>query len=76
MWLIATFTILGIAWRVEGQDRPDIVWMRGGHSTPVSTVAFSPDGRFLLSASWGGNIQFWSDQRGCWSERLTWHLVL
>ena len=38
---IATFllTVSGLA-----QNRPDIVWMQGGHGWRVLSLAFSPDG--------------------------------
>src|SRR5215472_6691108 len=30
-----------------------------GHLAPVSAVAFSPDGLFILSGDWNGQVNFW-----------------
>ena len=38
-------------------ERPDIVWMAGGHAGSVHSVAFSPDGSMI--ASGGGTIKLW-----------------
>jgi WD40 repeat protein len=52
-WRIALW--LWLAWAVVlpafGQGRPDIVWMRGGHTYYVTSVAFSPDGSLIASGS-------------------------
>ncbi len=35
------------------------VAMLFGHSSPVSSVAFSADGRFMASADWSGMVRLW-----------------
>jgi len=51
---------------------------QASHSNVVTSVAFSPDGRFLASGSWDGTIKIWNTQgsrlklvrtlRGDWDE--------
>jgi WD40 repeat protein/subtilase family serine protease len=70
---------LWLAWAVVlpafGQGRPDIVWMRGGHSDRVYSVAFSPDGRLLASASGidDNTIKLWRVSDGALVRTLTGH---
>ncbi|CUU03293.1 MAG: PD40 domain-containing protein [Fimbriimonadales bacterium] len=33
------------------QNRPDVLWIAGGHAIGVSHVAFSPDGQYIASVS-------------------------
>ena len=35
-----------------------------GHTAPVTSVSFSPDGAFLYSASWDGTIRCWESSSG------------
>lgn len=49
---------LALASSVLAQNRPDVVWMRGGHSDRVSSVAYSADGQTLLSAG-DGLVKVW-----------------
>ena len=56
----------GIAQVAVGQqdDWPRIEWVCQGHTSPVSLVAFSPDGRLIVSGSWDNTIQLWHAQTG------------
>jgi WD40 repeat protein len=36
----------------------------GGHTGPVTSVAFSSDGGWLVSGSWDGTIKFWDTETG------------
>ena len=41
------------------QGRPDIIWVKGGHSYSVNSVAYSPDGELLGSGSSDRTIKIW-----------------
>ena len=41
------------------QGRPDIIWVRGGHSDSVNSVAYSPDSQLLVSGSSDRTIKIW-----------------
>jgi WD40 repeat protein/subtilase family serine protease len=74
-WRIALW--LWLAWAVVlpafGQGRPDIVWMRGGHTHSVNSVAFSPDGSLIASGSWDDTIKLWRVSDGALVRTLTGH---
>jgi hypothetical protein len=40
-------------------ERPDIVWMAGGHTGSVNSVAISPDGSLLASGSMDRTVKLW-----------------
>jgi WD40 repeat protein len=68
---------LWLAWAVVlpafGQGRPDIVWMRGGHASDVTSVAFSPDGSLIASGSGDATIKLWRVSDGALVRTLTGH---
>jgi WD40 repeat protein len=61
------FTMLtalcGILWAVA-QDRPSIVWMRGGHNNAINSLALAPDGFTVASASYDYTVKIWDVRNG------------
>jgi WD40 repeat protein len=55
------------------QERPDIVWMQGGHAFAVHSVAFSPDGGLIASAGADGTVKLWRATDGALLHTLTGH---
>jgi WD40 repeat protein len=55
------------------QERPDIVWIRGGHALVVTSVVFSPDGRLLASGSLDHTIKLWRVSDGSLVRTITGH---
>ncbi len=61
--LLATSISASVNVRADG--RPDIVWMRGGHSASVRSIACSRDGTMLATASddWTAKVWRMSDRQ-------------
>jgi len=68
LWLACVMALPTFA-----QGRPDIVWMQGGRSDSVTSVAFSPDGSLLASGSLDGTIRLWRVADGSEVHTLTGH---
>ncbi|OYT15193.1 MAG: hypothetical protein B7C24_14340 [Bacteroidetes bacterium 4572_77] len=45
------------------QAKPEIK-VQLGHSSVISSVAFSPDGKFVLSGSWDKTMKLWEVSSG------------
>src|SRR5262245_36130098 len=56
--LLCVLSVLAAS-RPAAAQRPDIVWMAGGHSGPVTSVVYSPDGQMCASGSWDNTIKIW-----------------
>src|SRR5258707_14444269 len=55
------------------RDRPELV-LQSGHSSVVLSVSYSPDGRWLASASGDSTIKLWDVDTGRSFRTLTGHL--
>jgi len=55
------------------QERPDIVWMQGGHAIAVHSVAVSPSGELIASAGADGTVKLWRAADGALLRTLTGH---
>jgi WD40 repeat protein len=55
------------------QERPDIVWMQGGHAIAVHSVAVSPSGELIASAGADGTVKLWRMSDGTLLRTLTGH---
>src|SRR5262245_41847391 len=63
--LLALLMAIAPAFRAAAQDRPKIeVVPRVGHSAPAYSVAFSTDGRQVLSGSGDNTLKLWDAATG------------
>lgn len=42
----------------------ELLWELNGHTGQINAVEWSPDGNFLASTSWDGNINVWNTENG------------
>ncbi|MBC7318837.1 PD40 domain-containing protein [Candidatus Bipolaricaulota bacterium] len=66
---------VGTSIRVELReaDTLELAALLTGHTEPVLSVAFSPDGSLLASGSWDGTIKLWNVATGEELRTLTGH---
>src|SRR5206468_10918111 len=57
--LIASMLLTAFPAVAFSQGRPDINWVRGGHSDSVNSVAYSRDSQLLVSGSSDRTIKLW-----------------
>jgi WD40 repeat protein len=57
--LIASMLLTAFPAVAFSQGRPDIIWVRGGHSDSVNSVAYSRDSQLLVSGSSDRTIKLW-----------------
>ncbi len=76
-WTLIVLAILvcQLSWWATSfaQGRPGIVWMAVGHAASVTSVAFSPDGRYLASGSEDRTIKLWRVSDGALVRTLYGH---
>ena len=70
-WRLLVSTLLTVLPTLAySQGRPNILWAKAGHSASVNSVAYSPDGRLLVSGSSDRTIKLWR-QDGSFIRSLT-----
>ena len=58
---------------VRVAERPDVIWMRGGHFHSATAVQYSPDGAVIASGGDDGTIKLWRVADGMLLRTLTGH---
>lgn len=57
--LLGWCTLMTFFLPIHAQERPNILWMRGGHANLISSIAVSPDRLYLASASHDYTVKLW-----------------
>jgi WD40 repeat protein len=65
-WLVTTNGRRAIFWPLQRR----YAWVLRGHSFPVGGLAFTPDGRALVSASADGSVRLWPLSGEGWKSRV------
>ncbi|MCC6357282.1 MAG: hypothetical protein IT450_00945 [Phycisphaerales bacterium] len=67
-----TFTVAVIAVGVPpaAADRPDVLWIRGGHAADVASVGVTSDGDRIVSGGLDGTIKVWDFDSGALSHSI------
>ena len=60
---------------LTGQGRPELV-AQIGHSGPVMTIAYSPDGSLIATGSWDTKVKLWDTKSGFLIRTLSGHTGL
>jgi len=61
--VIASICLTAVPTIAFSQGRPNIVWFSGSHGDSVNSLAYSPDGRLLISGSSDQTIKLWRRDR-------------
>lgn len=68
----AAFEAKATLWSIDGEQLAEL----SGHENRVTSAGFSPDGRWIMTASRDGTIAIWKRPRGAQSSPLAPYLVL
>lgn len=74
--LVGVFSLLLMAQAslpLRAQGRPDVLWMAGGHTLGIHSVAASPDGTLLATGSDDSTVKVWNAGDGSLIRTLAGH---